>query len=224
MRPFVVPVVPVCSNMARRLGTWHLAPAGADTCDFGATASSAAECEHAVGELAAAAGITLIRSLVTGEAGYAYALGVVGTYTCQDGSWAITDADECEKAANKLGFDYNANNAADEHELKTEYCFEADSSGSLRVADTYASASKFVCASCTDAWGAVPLGCSTQSGGDWAAHLKTGDTSAGCTEQNYQLVCASGAPTATLHPRSQLVPRKRTCCRAYLDTRRRQIR
>ena len=45
---------------------------------------------------------------------------------------------------------------------------------------------------CNDGgWGQVPLGCSVQSGGDWAAHYKTGnrDTDAGCIHQMYQLVC-----------------------------------
>ena len=44
---------------------------------------------------------------------------------------------------------------------------------------------------CLDgSWGQVPLGCSAQSGGDWAAHFKKdGDTGAGCIHQVYQLVC-----------------------------------
>jgi len=49
---------------------------------------------------------------------------------------------------------------------------------------------------CNDGgWGQVPLGCSVQSGGDWAAHYKTGnrDTDAGCIHQMYQLVCYDSA-------------------------------
>ena len=46
--------------------------------------------------------------------------------------------------------------------------------------------------SCLDtSWGQVPLGCSAQSGGDWAAHYKTDtDTGNGCINLGYQLVCA----------------------------------
>ena len=48
-----------------------------------------------------------------------------------------------------------------------------------------------------DSWGAVPLGCSAQSGGDWTAHLKTGtETLEGCIYLIYQLVC-SGLPCTT---------------------------
>ena len=40
--------------------------------------------------------------------------------------------------------------------------------------------------------GSVPLGCSAQSGGDWAAHYKTsGVTGAGCVHEHYQLVCSN---------------------------------
>ena len=46
---------------------------------------------------------------------------------------------------------------------------------------------------CLDgSWGQVPLGCSVQSGGDWAAHYKTsGDTGKGCIHAAYQLVCTN---------------------------------
>ena len=46
---------------------------------------------------------------------------------------------------------------------------------------------------CLDgSWGQVPLGCSAQSGGDWAAHYKTsGDTGNGCIHAAYQLVCSN---------------------------------
>jgi len=45
--------------------------------------------------------------------------------------------------------------------------------------------------SCNDGgWGQVPTGCSVQSGGDWAAHYKTGSPQpSGCVHQDYQLVC-----------------------------------
>jgi len=45
--------------------------------------------------------------------------------------------------------------------------------------------------SCLDgSWGQVPLGCSVQSGGDYAAHYKTGGATAkGCVASAYQLVC-----------------------------------
>ena len=46
---------------------------------------------------------------------------------------------------------------------------------------------------CMDgSWGQVPLGCSAQSGGDWAAHYKT-DTDNGnaCIHPWYQLLCKS---------------------------------
>jgi len=47
-------------------------------------------------------------------------------------------------------------------------------------------------------WGQVPIGCSAQSAGDWAAHYKTGANSdgtelkVGCVASAYQLIC-SGA-------------------------------
>ncbi|ALH23204.1 hypothetical protein ceV_298 [Chrysochromulina ericina virus CeV-01B] len=41
-------------------------------------------------------------------------------------------------------------------------------------------------------WGNVPLGCSAQTGGDWAAHYKTG--SVNCNSGIYQLVCSGKAP------------------------------
>jgi hypothetical protein len=45
--------------------------------------------------------------------------------------------------------------------------------------------------SCNDgAWGSIPLGCSAQIGGDWAAHYKT--SGANCNPGRYSLVC-SGA-------------------------------
>jgi len=41
--------------------------------------------------------------------------------------------------------------------------------------------------------GDVPVGCSAQSGGDWAAHYKeTGVSGKGCHSNIYQLVCANG--------------------------------
>ena len=41
-------------------------------------------------------------------------------------------------------------------------------------------------------WGQVPVGCSVQSGGDWAPVYKTGsDTGLGCIHPMYQLVCVS---------------------------------
>jgi len=48
--------------------------------------------------------------------------------------------------------------------------------------------------SCHDgSWGQVPNGCSAQSGGDWAAHFRTGSTestkSSNCVLPLYQLVC-----------------------------------
>ena len=43
---------------------------------------------------------------------------------------------------------------------------------------------------CHSSWGAVPVGCSAQSGGDWAAHYKRdGDTGQSCINTQYQLVC-----------------------------------
>jgi hypothetical protein len=48
--------------------------------------------------------------------------------------------------------------------------------------------------SCNDgAWGDVPLGCSAQSGGDWAAHYKTSGVN--CAGMLYQLVCRTASPT-----------------------------
>ena len=48
--------------------------------------------------------------------------------------------------------------------------------------------------SCKDgSWGNVPLGCSAQTGGDWAAHYKTSGVN--CPNSVYQLVC-SGNPSA----------------------------
>lgn len=38
-------------------------------------------------------------------------------------------------------------------------------------------------------WGQVPHSCSAQSGGDWAAHYKSGNTEKGCVHSAYQLVC-----------------------------------
>jgi len=50
--------------------------------------------------------------------------------------------------------------------------------------------------SCGSAWGAVPGACSAQSGGDWAAHYKSGTpTTENCVRDNYQIVC-SGEPSA----------------------------
>ena len=41
-------------------------------------------------------------------------------------------------------------------------------------------------------WGQVPIGCSVQSGGDWAPVYKNGsDTGLGCIHPMYQLVCDS---------------------------------
>ena len=41
-------------------------------------------------------------------------------------------------------------------------------------------------------WGQAPIGCSVQSGGDWAPVYKTGsDTGPGCIHPMYQLVCVS---------------------------------
>merc|ERR1719159_1109780 len=57
--------------------------------------------------------------------------------------------------------------------------------------------------SCLDgSWGQVPGGCSAQSGGDWAAHFKTGTpTSAGCAHQAYQLVCTGPGVLYHLAPK-----------------------
>merc|ERR1719321_1655045 len=59
---------------------------------------------------------------------------------------------------------------------------------------------------CNDGgWGSVPLGCSTQSDGDWAAHFKKSGTSkAGCTNKAYQLVC-TGAPPAPPAPAAKTI-------------------
>ena len=47
-------------------------------------------------------------------------------------------------------------------------------------------------------WGQVPVGCSAQSGGDWAPHYKTGGlrwVQADCVHSSYQLVCTGqGTP------------------------------
>ena len=54
---------------------------------------------------------------------------------------------------------------------------------------------------CLDgSWGAVPMGCSAQSGGDWTAHFKRGDdTGEGCISDIYQLVCSGlSCTTATV--------------------------
>lgn len=41
-------------------------------------------------------------------------------------------------------------------------------------------------------WGQVPLGCSVQTGGDYAAHYKTsGTTKEGCVHKAFQLVCSN---------------------------------
>merc|ERR1712151_678141 len=55
---------------------------------------------------------------------------------------------------------------------------------------------------CLDgAWGQVPGTCSTQSGGDWAAHFKSGaPTQDGCVGQLYQLVCSGKAKEYHLAP------------------------
>ena len=55
-------------------------------------------------------------------------------------------------------------------------------------------------------WGAVPVGCSAQSGGDWTAHFKRGpgtvnpDTVKRCINEMYQLICiglSCSAPTTS---------------------------
>jgi len=52
---------------------------------------------------------------------------------------------------------------------------------------------------CLDgSWGQVPGGCSAQSGGDWAAHYKSGSALGDdCVHAAYQLVCTGAPPTAT---------------------------
>merc|ERR1719401_2363203 len=54
---------------------------------------------------------------------------------------------------------------------------------------------------CNDGgWGQVPGGCSTQSGGDWAAHYKSGAAlGQGCINKAYQLVC-TGRPREAARP------------------------
>ena len=91
--------------------TWHLAPAGQTTCDYGVLATRS-ECASAVAALASAANRTPARGMVIGSGG-----------TCNDGSW-----------------------------------------------------------------GQVPLGCSAQTGSDWAAHYKTSGVN--CPHHHYQLVCS----------------------------------
>ena len=99
---------------------WHLAPAGAHTCDRGISATQT-ECEAAAEQLAAATG---------NAAGRAFQIS------------AGTPDDSC--------------------------------------LDT--------------GWGGVPLGCSVQSGGDWAARYKTGGVGGdGCTRWVYQMVCSGTA-------------------------------
>ena len=44
-------------------------------------------------------------------------------------------------------------------------------------------------------WGNVPLGCSAQAGGDWAAHYKTSGTN--CNSGVYRLVCSTAQAQAT---------------------------
>jgi len=51
---------------------------------------------------------------------------------------------------------------------------------------------------CNDsAWGSVPIGCSAQTGGDWAAHYKTGGVNC---NRGYQLVCSGKAPPDSSAP------------------------
>lgn len=91
---------------------YHLAPGGANVCDFGEPATRDA-CEAAVAILAEEEGASPGRALQVGQGG-----------GCNDGGW-----------------------------------------------------------------GSVPGGCSSQSGGDWAAHWKTDFTAEGCVHGAYQLVC-----------------------------------
>jgi len=50
-------------------------------------------------------------------------------------------------------------------------------------------------------WGHVPGGCSSQSGGDWAAHFNSGTpTSEGCGRNMYRLVCTGPSPPTTSPP------------------------
>ena len=47
-------------------------------------------------------------------------------------------------------------------------------------------------------WGGVPIGCSVQSGGDWAAHLKLSGPN--CPDPIYQLVCVEDCRIDTFEP------------------------
>merc|ERR1712096_264348 len=99
------------SDMVHSKPGWHLAPEGATACDSGDVADLA-QCSSAVEGVAAAAGRTPGRSLVSGSGG-----------SCNDGSW-----------------------------------------------------------------GNVPIGCSAQTNGDWAAHFKSSGNSDCST--GYRLVCS----------------------------------
>jgi len=60
--------------------------------------------------------------------------------------------------------------------------------------------------SCNDgSWGSVPLGCSAQTGGDWAAHYKTSGVN--CNNRYYQLVCSGQADSSPVMPKNVVVVR-----------------
>jgi len=192
--------------------TFYLAPPGAAVCVGGESVSSAL-CDLAVHNLAAAAGETPARSMVSGSGN-----------GCLDGGWGQVPTGCSAQSGGDWAAHFKTGAVQSYgcvHQAYQLVCTTPQQwylappgaascvGGSSVEANACGSAVQALAAEggetpgrdmvsgsgggCLDGgWGQVPGGCSAQSGGDWAAHFKTGAPQVnGCVHTAYQLVCTT---------------------------------
>jgi hypothetical protein len=186
---------------------WHLAPAGRTSCAYGSPATQN-ECGTAVAAVASKAGRIPPNGINIGSGGL-----------CNDGSWGSVPLGCSAQTGGSWAAHYKTSGANCNPGLYSLVCsgsvpWHLAPAGQTRC-DYGSPATQNECETavaalasmderippnginigsgglCNDgSWGSVPLGCSAQTGGSWAAHYKT--SGANCNPGSYSLVC-SGA-------------------------------
>ena len=219
-------VVPSCSFLPPPSppSGYHLAPTLATDCDYGELVAQS-ECEAAVAILAARDGATPGRTMQLGSGG-ACSDGLwgdipLGCSAQTGGDWAShykSSGSNCPSAGYRLvcvaagappPSPPQAYHLAPALAVECDYgdlASQAQCEGVVAILAARASATPArpmqigTGGDCGDTgWGGVPLGCSAQSGGDWAGHYKVSGVN--CPVASYQLVCvADGAPPLSPPP------------------------
>eukprot|EP00729_Bicosta_minor_P000157 gene157-32968_t len=162
----------------RAADDWHLAPVGSNACDSGQPAPQES-CEAIVASMSlTSTGQLPGRSLQTGSGG-----------SCSDGG--------CPSSHPYLEEYINSGVPSGSF-----WCYGSPNNGGGTPCNMHTSGisppegylwgeNQPACQLDDLGWGAVPLGCSAQTGGDWAAHFKSsGNEASNCFVGGYQMVCS----------------------------------